>query len=96
MTNFFGCDRVVLVDDRYDGSIDETGKCAPGVEEAAAIFRVFGCQENLSCHYVMPAEHFLVSMNELYLSSRRSCLQILEPGPRLADSQHLAANGNRS
>ena len=94
ITNLLGCDRVVLIDDRYDGSLQETRKRTPRVEEAAAIFGVFGRQENLGCHYVVPTEHFLVGMHELYLSGCRGCLQILEPGPRLVHAQHLATNRN--
>ena len=81
IANLGGGDRVVFVDDRNRAERQQVGKGRPGVQMAAAFFRIVLGQEDLRDGDAVAGEGLLVSVGEADLSGGCGGLLLLEPQP---------------
>ena len=88
VTDFFGRDGIVFIDDRHDRSVEQVPKGAACIEKPPAVFSVIRRQQNLRRHYSVSSQRFLVGMHELDLTCRGRRLQIFETRAFLVDPQN--------
>ena len=96
VTDFFGGDGVVLVDNGNDRAFEQTAERTAGIEEAAPVLGVVRRQKDLCCRDAMPRKRLLVGMCEPYLPCSGRGLQILEPGAPYVDSEYGTADRDRA